>query len=128
MRLAEEAGIIALTIDLDSAGRAARATKGQTVEPKTFEQLKELVKASKLPLLFKGIMTPDEAELCINAGAAVSSSLITAAERLPTPREQLLYSLASSIRSTDAASLWLTELWPAERMLKNTSLSVQTAH
>ena len=70
MRLAEEAGIIALTIDLDSAGRAARATKGQTVEPKTFEQLKELVKASKLPLLFKGIMTPDEAELCINAGAA----------------------------------------------------------
>ncbi len=70
MRLAEQAGIIALTIDLDSAGRAARATKGQTVEPKTFEQLKELVKASKLPLFFKGIMTPDEAELCVNSGAA----------------------------------------------------------
>lgn len=70
MRLAEQAGIIALTIDLDSAGRAARATKGQTVEPKTPEQLKELVKASKLPLIFKGIMTPDEAELCVNAGAA----------------------------------------------------------
>ena len=70
MRLAEQAGIIALTIDLDSAGRAARATKGQTVEPKTFEELKELVKASKLPLLFKGIMTPDEAELCVKAGAA----------------------------------------------------------
>lgn len=70
MRLAEQAGIIALTIDLDSAGRAARATKGQTVEPKTFEQLQELVRASKLPLLFKGIMTPDEAELCVKAGAA----------------------------------------------------------
>ncbi len=70
MRLAEEAGILALTIDLDSAGRAARATKGQTVEPKTPDQLKELVKASKLPLLFKGIMTPDEAELCVNSGAA----------------------------------------------------------
>lgn len=70
MRLAEQAGIIALTVDLDSAGRAARATKGQTVEPKTPEQLKELVKASKLPLIFKGIMTPDEAELCVNAGAA----------------------------------------------------------
>lgn len=70
MRLAEKAGVVALTIDLDSAGRAARATKGQTVEPKTLEQLKELVKASKLPLLFKGIMTPDEAELCIQAGAA----------------------------------------------------------
>lgn len=70
MRLAEKAGVVALTIDLDSAGRAARATKGQTVEPKTLEQLKELVKASRLPLLFKGIMTPDETELCIQAGAA----------------------------------------------------------
>lgn len=70
MRLAEKAGVVALTIDLDSAGRAARATKGQTVEPKTLEQLKELVKASRLPLLFKDIMTPDEAELCIQAGAA----------------------------------------------------------
>lgn len=70
MRLAEKAGVVALTVDLDSAGRAARATKGQTVEPKTLEQLKELVKASRLPLLFKGIMTPDEAELCIQAGAA----------------------------------------------------------
>ena len=70
MRLAEKAGVVALTIDLDSAGRAARATKGQTVEPKTLEQLKELVKASRLPLLFKGIMTPDEAELCIQVGAA----------------------------------------------------------
>lgn len=70
MRLAEKAGVVALTIDLDSAGRAARATKGQTVEPKTLEQLKELVKASRLPLLFKGIMTPDEAELCVKAGAA----------------------------------------------------------
>lgn len=70
MRLAEKAGVVALTIDLDSAGRAARATKGQTVEPKTLEQLKELVKASRLPLLFKGIMTSDEAELCIQAGAA----------------------------------------------------------
>ncbi|MBQ8828878.1 MAG: alpha-hydroxy-acid oxidizing protein [Burkholderiaceae bacterium] len=70
MRLAEKAGVVALTIDLDSAGRAARATKGQTVEPKTLEQLKELVKATHLPLLFKGIMTPDEAELCVQSGAA----------------------------------------------------------
>lgn len=70
MHLAAQAGVVALTIDLDSAGRAARATKGTTVEPKTFAQLKELVKASPLPLLFKGIMTPDEAELCVKAGAA----------------------------------------------------------
>ena len=70
MKLAAQAGVVALTIDLDSAGRAARATAGQTVEPKTLEQLKELVKACPLPLLLKGIMTPDEAELCIQSGAA----------------------------------------------------------
>ncbi|MDO4937951.1 MAG: alpha-hydroxy-acid oxidizing protein [Sutterellaceae bacterium] len=70
MQKAYEGGAIALTIDLDSAGRAARATPGQTVEPKTFEQLKDLAKASPLPLFFKGIMTPDEAKLCVNAGAA----------------------------------------------------------
>lgn len=70
MKKAYEGGAVALTIDVDSAGRAARATPGQTVEPKTFEQLKELVKASPLPLFFKGIMTPDEAKLCVKAGAA----------------------------------------------------------
>lgn len=127
MRLAEEAGIIALTIDLDSAGRAARATKGQTVEPKTFEQLKELVKASKLPLLFKGIMTPDEAELCINAGAAGIVVSNHGGRTLADTREQLLCFPASSTKSTDAASSWSTVPWPAEQTLKNTSLSVPTA-
>lgn len=70
MKKAAEGGAVALTIDLDSAGRAARATPGQTVEPKTFEQLCELVKASPLPLFFKGIMTVDEARLCVKSGAA----------------------------------------------------------
>ena len=70
MKIAANAGVVAFTIDLDSAGRAARATKGQTVEPKTPEQLRELVKASPLPLFFKGILTTDEALLCLNAGAA----------------------------------------------------------
>ena len=70
MKIAANAGVVAFTIDLDSAGRAARATKGQTVEPKTPEQLRELVKASPLSLFFKGILTTDEALLCLNAGAA----------------------------------------------------------
>ncbi len=70
MKKAAEGGAVALTIDLDSAGRAARATPGQTVEPKTFAQLRELVDASPLPLLFKGIMTVDEALLCVQSGAA----------------------------------------------------------
>lgn len=70
MKKAYEGGAVALTIDLDSAGRAARATPGQTVEPKTLAQMTELVKASPLPLFFKGIMTVDEALLVLKSGAA----------------------------------------------------------
>jgi len=70
MKKAAEAGVVAITIDVDSAGRAARATPGQTVEPKTPAQLKELVKACPLPLIIKGIMTVDEAKACANAGVA----------------------------------------------------------
>ena len=111
MKLAEQAGVVALTIDLDSAGRAARATKGQTVEPKTFEQLKELVSASPLPLLFKGIMTPDEAELCVQAGAA-GIVVSNHGGRTPTLRGRQPCSRASPTRSTVAATSWWTARLP----------------
>ncbi len=69
VRLMEEAGAVAFGIDIDSAGRAARALPGQTVEPKTVEQLKELTSSTKLPFILKGIMTVDEAEMAVEAGA-----------------------------------------------------------
>jgi len=68
-RLAEEAGAIAVAIDIDSAGRAARAVKGQTVEPKTPRQLAELAKSTKLPFIIKGIMTVEEAKIAVDVGA-----------------------------------------------------------
>jgi isopentenyl diphosphate isomerase/L-lactate dehydrogenase-like FMN-dependent dehydrogenase len=46
------------------------ALPGQTVEPKTPAQLRELVQATKLPFILKGIMTPDEAEMALQSGAA----------------------------------------------------------
>jgi len=58
IRMVEEVGGIAFGIDIDSAGRAARAVPGQTVEPKTPKQLAELAKASKLPFFIKGVMAP----------------------------------------------------------------------
>ncbi|SDI75660.1 alpha-hydroxy-acid oxidizing protein [Propionivibrio dicarboxylicus] len=70
VRLVEASGAIAFGIDIDSAGRAARALPGQTVEPKTLAQLKEIAASSKLPFIVKGVMTVDEAEMAKAAGAA----------------------------------------------------------
>ncbi len=89
MRKAEEAGAVAFTIDLDSAGRAARALPGRTVEPKTMKQVRELVAATKLPVLPKGIMTVDEALMMADAGVAYIVVSTTAGAcsttRLPRP-------------------------------------------
>ncbi|MBB5143169.1 alpha-hydroxy-acid oxidizing protein [Desulfovibrio intestinalis] len=71
IRLMEEAGALAFGIDIDSAGRAARALPGQTVEPKTIAQMRELVKSTSLPFVAKGIMTVDDAEKAVEAGASV---------------------------------------------------------
>lgn len=70
IRKAEAANVVAITIDLDSSGRAARALPGQTVEPKTVAQLRELVASTRLPILAKGIMTVDEAVAARDAGVA----------------------------------------------------------
>lgn len=68
-KLAEEAGAVALGIDLDGAGLITMALKGQPVGPKTTSQLKELIDATSLPFIIKGIMTPDDALRCVEAGA-----------------------------------------------------------
>jgi isopentenyl diphosphate isomerase/L-lactate dehydrogenase-like FMN-dependent dehydrogenase len=67
--LIEQAGGIAFGVDLDSAGRAARAVPGQIVEPKTRKQIEELVKSTRLPFIAKGIMTVEEAQIAVEAGA-----------------------------------------------------------
>ena len=68
-KLAEEAGAVALGIDLDGAGLITMALKGQPVGPKTVSQLKELISGTSLPFIVKGIMTADEAVKCVEAGA-----------------------------------------------------------
>ena len=69
IRLIEDAGGLAFAVDVDSAGRAARALPGQIVEPKTAKQLEELVKCTELPFIIKGIMTVDEARIAVEVGA-----------------------------------------------------------
>lgn len=70
IRLVEASGARAVGIDIDSAGKAARSLPGQTVEPKTLTQLRELVNSTRLPFIVKGVMTLGEAEIAYKAGAA----------------------------------------------------------
>lgn len=67
---AEAAGAKAVGIDIDGAGLVTMALKGQPVGPKTLDELKEVIKSTSLPFILKGIMTVEEAELAVEAGAA----------------------------------------------------------
>ena len=70
IRQAEAAGVLAVGMDIDGAGLVTMAMKGQPVSPKTFEEVKEVVSATRLPFILKGIMTPEEAEIAVEAKAA----------------------------------------------------------
>jgi isopentenyl diphosphate isomerase/L-lactate dehydrogenase-like FMN-dependent dehydrogenase len=70
LQAAEAAGVLAVGMDIDGAGLITMALKGQPVGPKSFEEIKELIAATRLPFLVKGIMTPEEAEIALAAGAA----------------------------------------------------------
>ncbi|KHK04210.1 alpha-hydroxy-acid oxidizing protein [Desulfovibrio sp. TomC] len=67
---ATQAGAAAVGMDVDGAGLAVMALKGQPVSPKTPDELRACVAATPLPFIVKGIMTPDEAEIAFAAGAA----------------------------------------------------------
>jgi isopentenyl diphosphate isomerase/L-lactate dehydrogenase-like FMN-dependent dehydrogenase len=64
------AGVTAVGVDVDGAGLAVMALKGQPVSPKTPDELRELVASTPLPFIVKGVMTADEAEIALAAGAA----------------------------------------------------------
>ncbi len=69
IKLAEEAGAFAVGVDVDGAGLVIMKMLGQPVGPKTEKELTELVASTKLPFIVKGIMTPEEALMAVNAGA-----------------------------------------------------------
>lgn len=68
IKLSEEAGAFAVGMDIDAAGLITLALHGKPVGPKTVDEIKEIVKSTKLPFILKGIMTVDEAELAVQAG------------------------------------------------------------
>lgn len=70
IKLAEEAGAFAVGMDIDAAGLITLALHGKPVGPKNLNEIKEIIKSTKLPFILKGIMTPDEAELAVQAGVS----------------------------------------------------------
>ena len=67
---AEEVGCVAVGIDVDGAGSFAMTTHNKPVFKKSPEDIKELVSATKLPVIIKGIMCIEDALKAKEAGAA----------------------------------------------------------
>ena len=70
---AEGLGCRAVGIDLDGCGSTIMARHGQPVFKKSVRDIEELVQFSSLPFIAKGVMIPDEAQMCKDAGVAVVS-------------------------------------------------------
>ncbi len=67
-----KAGCPAVGVDLDGCGSTNMARAGQPVYRKSVSDLKALVQAAgDTPFITKGVLDPDDAEACVEAGASV---------------------------------------------------------
>lgn len=69
LELAKETGADIIGMDIDAAGLITLRKMGRPVSPKPLEKLVEIIKMTGTRFILKGIMTPDEAELAVAAGA-----------------------------------------------------------
>lgn len=69
VKQAEQAGALAVAMDVDAAGLAILAAAGKPVSPKSVEELKEIIGSTKLPFIIKGVMTVKGALKALEAGA-----------------------------------------------------------
>ena len=67
---AEKSGAVAVGVDIDGCGSYAMATHNKPVFKKSYDDLKELVSSTKLPVILKGIMSVEDAVLAKDAEAA----------------------------------------------------------
>lgn len=73
LKLLEKAarlGVPALGVDLDGNGSTNFARAGKAVYRKSPAEIRELASATGLPFIAKGLMHPDDAEACAEAGVA----------------------------------------------------------
>lgn len=66
---AEETGCKIIGMDIDAAGLITLKKMGRPVTPKCMNKLREIIKSVNADFILKGIMTPDEARMAIDAGA-----------------------------------------------------------
>ncbi len=67
---AEDAGAWAVGVDIDAAGIINMVRAGQYVGPKPVSAWRDIIARLGRPFILKGIMTPDEAEMALDTGAA----------------------------------------------------------
>lgn len=65
---AEQAGAKAIAIDVDAAALVNMTVSGQPVSGKTIDDMRELKRNVNIPIIIKGIMTPECALNCVEAG------------------------------------------------------------
>lgn len=73
IRHAESVGCFAVGMDIDHAfnGRGGYdVVYGLPMKPKTTEEMKSFVKATKLPFIVKGVLSVHDAKMCMEAGVA----------------------------------------------------------
>ncbi len=68
IRRAEEAGAVAVACDIDSCGNLLVKKAGKAVYPLSPAAMAEVVRGTRLPFIPKGIMTPEAAVRCAEAG------------------------------------------------------------
>ncbi|MDH5680156.1 MAG: alpha-hydroxy-acid oxidizing protein, partial [Spirochaetota bacterium] len=66
---AEEAGALAVGLDIDAAVFTTMAMKNQSVEPKSIYKIQDLVKSTTLPFILKGILSRTDALRALDTGA-----------------------------------------------------------
>lgn len=69
IELAKATGSDILGMDIDAAGLITLRRMGRPVSPKPLEKLAEIIRKCGLKFILKGVMTADDAELAVTAGA-----------------------------------------------------------
>lgn len=64
------AGASVIGMDVDAAGLVTLRRMGRPVSPKSGARLAEIIRRIPAKFVVKGIMTPDEAKLCVDSGAS----------------------------------------------------------
>ncbi len=68
--LAKATGADILGMDIDAAGLITLKRMGRPVSPKPLEKLADIIRKCGMKFILKGVMTVDDAELALSAGAA----------------------------------------------------------